>query len=227
MSLFLSSICVWRMVERFFNCGPTDGLTDWKSDYYRGLHIQWTQLMSTVYTSIIRQLPLPTPYLCKSYKVLYAEFQSWPWPLTLWSKINRVPPLITHNVHVKFESDWAKTEVCILPTSFYTKSAKVDLESVSCPQGKARRTDRHTHALTHAPTHSLTQPPTNGRITISPPTLLRGDNREELFLGVIHPRQILGLPCPLGLKPVFVGQVCCRTYLYECYHQQNIPVQIL
>ena len=29
------------------------------------------------------------------------EFQSWPWPLTQQSKINRVPPLITHNFHVE------------------------------------------------------------------------------------------------------------------------------
>ena len=44
------------------------------------------------------------------------------------------------------------------------------------------RTHPHTHAPTHSLTHSLTQPPTNGRVTISPPTLLRGDNEE-----VIHP----------------------------------------
>ena len=54
--------------------------------------------------------------------------QSWPWPLTLWPKINRVPPLIIHNLHVKFESDRAKTVVCILPTRSYTQSAKVDLD---------------------------------------------------------------------------------------------------
>ena len=31
------------------------------------------------------------------------------------------------NVHVKFESDWAKTVVAIVPTSFYVQSAKVTL----------------------------------------------------------------------------------------------------
>ena len=44
------------------------------------------------------------------------------------------------------------------------------LKSLSCPQGKAWRTHTHPH------THSLTQPPTNGRVTISHPTLLWGDN---------------------------------------------------
>ena len=52
----------------------------------------------------------------------------WPWPLTLWPKINRVPPLIIHNLHVKFESDWAKTVVAIVSTRSYTLSATVDLD---------------------------------------------------------------------------------------------------
>ena len=59
------------------------------------------------------------------------------------------------NVHVKFESDWAKT-------SRYRDH-------------KVKR-DGATHKPTHEPTHSLTQPPTIGHVTISPPTLLRGDN---------------------------------------------------
>ena len=33
-----------------------------------------------------------------------------------------------HNLHVKFESDWAKTVVAIVPTRSYTQSAKVDLD---------------------------------------------------------------------------------------------------
>ena len=56
---------------------------------------------------------------------LYTECQSW--PLTPWSKINRVPPLIISNLHVKFESDWAKTIDCIVSTRSHTQSAKVDL----------------------------------------------------------------------------------------------------
>ena len=40
---------------------------------------------------------------------------------------NRVPLLIIHNLHVKFESDRSKTVVCIMPTRFYTQSANVDL----------------------------------------------------------------------------------------------------
>ena len=52
--------------------------------------------------------------------------QSWPWSMTPWPKINRVPPLIMVNVHVKFESNWIKTEVAIVSTRSYTQSAKVD-----------------------------------------------------------------------------------------------------
>ena len=74
--------------------------------------------------------------------------------LTPWPKINRVPPLIIHNLHVKFESDRAKSVFCIVSTR---QSA--------------------TDALMHGLTHSLTQSQTNGSITISPPTLLRGDNK--------------------------------------------------
>ena len=62
------------------------------------------------------------------HNVLYTECQSWPWPLTPWPKINRVPPLIIHNLQVKFESDWAKTVVAIVSTRFYLQSAKVDLD---------------------------------------------------------------------------------------------------
>ena len=40
----------------------------------------------------------------------------------------KVPPLIINNVHVKFESDWAKTVVCVVPAWFYTQGAKVDLD---------------------------------------------------------------------------------------------------
>ena len=68
------------------------------------------------------------------HKVLYIECQSWPWPLTPWPKINRVPPLIMVNVHVKFESDWAKTVVAIVG---------------------------RTHARMHPPTHPLTNPLTH------------------------------------------------------------------
>ena len=62
------------------------------------------------------------------HKVLYTECHGWPWPLTPWPKINRVPPLIIHNLHMKIESDWAKTVVAIVPTRSYTQSATVDLD---------------------------------------------------------------------------------------------------
>ena len=64
----------------------------------------------------------------RAHKVLHTECQSWPWPLTPWPKINRVPPFIIHNLHVKFESDWSKTVVAIVPTRPCTQSAKVDLD---------------------------------------------------------------------------------------------------
>ena len=48
--------------------------------------------------------------------------------MTPWPKIKRVPPLIMVNVHVKFESDWAKTVVAIVSTRYYTQIAKVDLD---------------------------------------------------------------------------------------------------
>ena len=35
------------------------------------------------------------------------------------------------NLHVKFESDWTKTEVAIVSTRSDTQSAKVDLDPVT------------------------------------------------------------------------------------------------
>ena len=69
-----------------------------------------------------------------AHKALYTECQNWPWPLTSWPKINRVPPLIIHNLNVKFESDWTKTVAYILATRSYryTQSAKVDLDLWPC-----------------------------------------------------------------------------------------------
>ena len=113
------------------------------------------------------------------------------------------PHVETSFPEAKFESDWTKTVGCILPIRSYTQSAKVDLDlwprdpkstgfllssstthmwslkvivqkrySLSCRQDKAWRT--------HLLTHSLTQPPTNGRVNISPPALLRGDKNHPL-----------------------------------------------
>ena len=62
------------------------------------------------------------------HNVLYTECQNWPWPLTPWPKINRVPPLIIHNLHVKFESDCSKTVITIVSIRSYTQSATVDLD---------------------------------------------------------------------------------------------------
>ena len=114
--------------------------------------------------------------------------QSLPWPMTLWPKINRVPSLIINNLHVKFESDWAKTVVCIVSTRSYTQSTKVDLDLWTHDQKsigfllsssttymwslkvigqklllllvhKVKR-DGQTHPPTHTPTHSPNHPRT-------------------------------------------------------------------
>ena len=44
------------------------------------------------------------------------------------TKIDMVPPLIINNLHVKSESDWAKSVVGIVSTRSYTHSAKVDFD---------------------------------------------------------------------------------------------------
>ena len=42
-------------------------------------------------------------------------------------KINTVPPLIIRNLHVKFESDWAKTVACISPQGLIHRVPKLTL----------------------------------------------------------------------------------------------------
>ena len=204
----------------------------------------------TTYMWSLKVIELICSLYC-AHKAIYTECKNWPWPLTPWSKINWVPPLLIINLHVKFEKDSTQTVICILSTRSYTQSAKVDLDlwpcdqnsigfflsssttyrwslkvielkllSVSCPQALFHRVQKltltfdpvipnqlgssshhpqltcevwkwsdkncslyrvhkegATDARTDSPTHSLTQPPTNGRVTISPPTLLRGDNK--------------------------------------------------
>ena len=59
---------------------------------------------STTYMEVWKWLG----YKCSLYhvhNVLYIECQCWHWPLTPWPKIDMVPPLIIHNLHVKSESD--------------------------------------------------------------------------------------------------------------------------
>ena len=82
--------------------------------------------------------------LYHDHKVSYTEYQSWPQPLNPWPKINRVPLLIIHNLHVKFESDRTKTVVCIVPT-------------------RQSKTDGQTHARTDSLTHPLIHPTTDER----------------------------------------------------------------
>ena len=147
-------------------------------------------------------------------------------------KINRVPPLIIHNLHVKFESDWAKTVVFTVPTRFYTCSqrAKVDLDLwpydpkslgfLSSWTTYRRRLKviqwnsslYHVHkgmrnGQTHSCTHSLTQPHTNGHITISPPTLLRGDKNILFFFKFLT-------TCPLSSKNAEAIQCSSCMYMY-------------
>ena len=61
---------------------------------------------STTYMWSLKRLNLIYSLYC-AHMALYTECQSW--PLTPLPKINRVPPPIIHNLHVKFERDWAKT----------------------------------------------------------------------------------------------------------------------
>ena len=115
--------------------------------------------------------------------------------MTPWPKINRgpPPPLIIHNLHVKFESDWAKTVVVIVSTRSYTQSAIVDLDlwprdqnqngssshhsQLTCEVWKwlVKNCSRyrvhkvkcdgttHEHTPTHQPTNPLTQSPNHPR----------------------------------------------------------------
>ena len=58
----------------------------------------------------------------------YTQCQNWPWSLIPWPQINRVPPLIILNLHVKFKRDWTITAVFIVSTKLCKQSAKVDLD---------------------------------------------------------------------------------------------------
>ena len=85
------------------------------------------------------------------HKVLYIECQSWPWSLNSWPKINKLPPLIIHNLHVKFERGWKK--------------------NFSCYRVHKVKRDGRTHARTHSLTQSLKHPlthSTNHRRTDDP-----------------------------------------------------------
>ena len=53
--------------------------------------------------------------------------------LTPWTKFKSVPPLIIHKLHMKFESDWTKTVVCIVPQCFIDRVPKVDLFNMVPP----------------------------------------------------------------------------------------------
>ena len=113
--------------------------------------------------------------------------------LTPWSKINWVPLPIIHNLHMKFESDRAITAACIVATGFNRQMIKVDLDLwmnnlcvkfdsdwLSIDWAKTVVSIVPTRIkcdeLTYSCKHSLTNSQTNGRIAISPPMLLRGNN---------------------------------------------------
>ena len=148
-------------------------------------------------------------------------------------KINRIPPPIIHNLHVKIVSDWGKTVFCILSTRSYTQSATVDLDlwprdpkSIGFLLSSSitymwilkviwRKISRYrvlkikghgrTEARTHSRIHSLTQPPTNGRITMSHPTLLRGDKNVKK-----HPKLTL-----IKTSAFNIYIQCCKIILTE------------
>ena len=70
------------------------------------------------------------------YRIHKAYTQSAKVDLDFWpcdpKSIGFLLSFIIHNLHVKFESDWTKTLVCILPTNSYTQSAEVDLDIWNC-----------------------------------------------------------------------------------------------
>ena len=70
---------------------------------------------------------LPTRSYSQSSKV---DLGLWP----PWPKINRVPPLVFHNLHVKSESDWTKTVVCIVSTMYYTQCQSWPLPMTPWPK---------------------------------------------------------------------------------------------
>ena len=51
------------------------------------------------------------------------DLDLWPWD----PNSKGVPPLVIHNVPVKFERDWAKTVIAIVSTRSYTQNAIVNL----------------------------------------------------------------------------------------------------
>ena len=107
--------------------------------WLRDLKSIWFLLWSS--TTCMWSLKVIGLNICSRYcvhKVLYTECQSWLWPLIPWPKIKSVPPLIIHNLHVKFESAWSKTVVAIVSTRL----------SVTDPPTRPR-----THSLTHPSTH--------------------------------------------------------------------------
>ena len=157
---------------------PHDPLTPWSKINRVPSSSHHEQLTCEVWKWLGKNCSL---YL--AINVLKTKCQIWPWPLTPWPKMNRVPPLIMNNLHVKFDSDWAKTVVCIVPTRFYRQSAKFDLDlwpldpkslgfllsswtmyvkyesdrakTVVCIVSTGQSaTDSRTHGLTHPPTHS-------------------------------------------------------------------------
>ena len=86
----------------------TDRQTYRPTDRHTDRHVQSNMPLLFQRGGIISLYPV--------HKVLYTECQSWPWPLNPWPKIKRVPPHVIYNLNVKFESDRAKTVVCILST---------------------------------------------------------------------------------------------------------------
>ena len=134
--------------------------------------------------------------------------------------------------------------VCIVPTRFYTQSAKVDFDLWPMTQNQEGLSSNHeqltcevwkwsgkncslyrvhkealrTHPHTRTLTHSLIQPHTNGPVTISPPTLLGGNNNMT--------RSIYLMSCT---KFVFFGPMGQEDgpglWLAETF--PNFPLQLL
>ena len=89
-------------------------------------------------------------------------------------------PLVTNNLFVQFQSDWAKTEVCIKLAMVHRRITKGNLNLWLCDQKSIGFllswwwTYVWSLKVTHSLSHVLTQPHTNDRIDISTPMLFRG-----------------------------------------------------
>ena len=112
------------MSTRFHRQSPKDDLDLWSGD---SQSIGFLLSSSTTYMWSLKAIRQTYTLACIVPNVSQAKCKISPWPFTLWPKNNRVPPLITNNIYLEFESDSAKTVVLIIPTCFTARVPKLTL----------------------------------------------------------------------------------------------------